>query len=462
MPISFRRAINVNTGDGYDNVGAFFLGDVSAEISEWLSSHPSVFSQYDYVTPEMYGAIGDGVTDDTSAWQAAVNSGKKVRAASSKYRCGTIYVTTDADIDCNNAEFSCKDVTLFDCRGTSESGTTEADYTANGDYTLTDTFTGIAYISGTNNVFKHRSYYRGGSVEHFHDGKLDTQIPIDITGVTVYRLNTIQVNIRNIANVVFDGANSLRIIYQEYCAYSVIENVNMTSLCYSVVNFDRCFKCTYRDSHFDTPQYHTYGDYYYPVAIYDSCYTTIENIHGHNVGWHCITTSGQTLCRGTKVVNCELYCDYPIPAYGDHPNGVETTITGSTLSSAGLGPLGRLTNCDIVCCKENDMCHVNLSVCSVDGLGVHTIESCRFYPQNSQYAAVRILCDPNDEGLSYDYYYNHLAVSNCRNMVPAVPMNIKKLAFIRVTGEVTVDTVSVMNTNLPVESGTAEHIYVYP
>lgn len=33
----------------------------------------------EYVTPEMYGAVGNGVTDDTAAWQAAVNTGLEVR-----------------------------------------------------------------------------------------------------------------------------------------------------------------------------------------------------------------------------------------------------------------------------------------------------------------------------------------------------------------------------------------------
>ena len=33
---------------------------------------------WNYVTPQMYGAAGDGVTDDTEAVQAALDSGKNV------------------------------------------------------------------------------------------------------------------------------------------------------------------------------------------------------------------------------------------------------------------------------------------------------------------------------------------------------------------------------------------------
>lgn len=74
-------------------------------IDDWLDAHPEVTTTVqdgaitetklydalklkvikDYVTPEMFGAVGDGVTDDSQAIQNAINSGKVVKFSKKIY-----------------------------------------------------------------------------------------------------------------------------------------------------------------------------------------------------------------------------------------------------------------------------------------------------------------------------------------------------------------------------------------
>lgn len=94
-----------------------------AAINKWLDDHPEATTTVadgslteakfsaalklktlkDYVTPEMFGAVGDGLTDDTAAWNAAIASGKPIVAVNDYlttsqlsldndvYMLGTIY-----------------------------------------------------------------------------------------------------------------------------------------------------------------------------------------------------------------------------------------------------------------------------------------------------------------------------------------------------------------------------------
>lgn len=101
-----------------------FTGDVDESVQNWLDAHPEATTTVedgtltvakltdeakmqtvnDYVTPEMYGAKGDGTTDDTSAIQSAVSSSKNVKFGKKTYVCGTINVNvSDVVIDGNGA-----------------------------------------------------------------------------------------------------------------------------------------------------------------------------------------------------------------------------------------------------------------------------------------------------------------------------------------------------------------------
>ncbi len=52
-----------------------------------------------FVTPDMFGAVGDGVTDDTAAFQTAINSNKKVVVPDGNYAISSIFLKTNTTLE---------------------------------------------------------------------------------------------------------------------------------------------------------------------------------------------------------------------------------------------------------------------------------------------------------------------------------------------------------------------------
>lgn len=72
---------------------------VDAALADYLEAHPLSIEHRGYVTPEMFGAVGDGVTDDSTAVQAAVDSGYNVRFLSRVYRFKNVVISRDIVIE---------------------------------------------------------------------------------------------------------------------------------------------------------------------------------------------------------------------------------------------------------------------------------------------------------------------------------------------------------------------------
>lgn len=96
---TFKNEIN-NKVDELIDFKEWFEQWTSAEIDnavwEWLTEHPEAITMNWFVTPQMYGAVGNGTHDDTNAFIMAFNSGKQVIVPNGNYRLSETLVTDES------------------------------------------------------------------------------------------------------------------------------------------------------------------------------------------------------------------------------------------------------------------------------------------------------------------------------------------------------------------------------
>lgn len=112
-------------GDGSTVWADPFEEPVDAAVQEWLDDHPEATTtvqdgaiteakisssflheiKNNYVTPQMYGAMGDGSTDDTQALQTAFDSGFDVFIPTGTYKTSGVNITINRHVYCDNVTF---------------------------------------------------------------------------------------------------------------------------------------------------------------------------------------------------------------------------------------------------------------------------------------------------------------------------------------------------------------------
>lgn len=406
MPITLStNRIQIKGNDSFIPIGA---------LSE-------VTSVTNYISPEYFGAVGDGIVDDTSAWQRAVNSGMNVVALSKHYKCGEISVTKNIVIDCNGADFNCTGALLFNIHGTIKATLTgQPNYDMNEvGYQITDNqysdYSGFAMLQGTNNFDESRTYYYGGFVCTFHDGIMEGSYPVDVTNGTdnntLLIVDPITATLKRIGSVTHPSGGypySIKVSYGFNCTIEDVNAVGMNS--YMFIELYRCLNCQCRNIKL-SGAYGTTGTNSYVIAFDDSSFCTVRDSYIYNKYWHCITTGNQYLCYRNKIENCVLLSDSGV-ACADHSNGVGTIVKDCNTASVLIGYQGIVENSIIVSQKtSNKACLVYIGTPTDERLVGATVKNVQFIPdQTCTTCGITVNSFPQESGKTF--YVDSINIEN--------------------------------------------------
>ena len=375
------------------------------------------------VTPEMFGAYGDGTHNDTNAWNAAASVKRSVKAFDKTYLTGKISVTDNIEIDCGNASFICSDDILFEFKGTKVTSlANENNYTRNDvDYTIVNadyaSYTGLAFVHGDNNFQEDRENYLGGFIATFQNGKITTSYPIPVTNPQIDIIEPITAELRNINNIthqtVQDTVHSICIEYGMGC---VLDNIKIKDAQgYADIDIDKSINVVLKNLTINHEVQFS-DNVSYVVYLTDSSFCTIKESYLFNRYWHTVTTSGNYLCFRNKIDKCELYSSVK-ETFLDHGNALGTTIINSDLNSAYLFGMSTIRNCNIMPCREDaqKVCRIVLQPSSIKENGTYTVENITFNPDDStsaNYCGVWLYNAPVVSGKTY--HYTNIKIRNCR------------------------------------------------
>ena len=372
------------------------------------------------VTPEQYGAYGDGTHDDTTAWQKAVDSNRNILAKAVTYLCGKIEVSTNTCIDCNHAKFICTDDILFDVRGTVNTTLAEqTDYSdSQQNYAIATeayaTYTGFAVLKGDNNFEKSRDYYKGGFVCEFKDGKMNGSFPIPVTNPSIELITPITGEIKNIDGLTHTSYSgdtaSINIVYG--LGYRISNISEKQDSGYKFINLSYCLNCICDNVNVNK-KYGSTGTVSYIVVIDDSSYCKVLNSVLHNEQWHAVTTGGRYLCYGNTISDCYL-TSRDSYAFLDHANARGTTIEDSTVQCLTITALGTVDNVELI--ANNDTykrCLLRLSLPSEENNAIFNVKNVNLHltsTTSAAYGGVQIVSSSETGGKTF--YCSRLTIDN--------------------------------------------------
>lgn len=354
-------------------------------INNWLDAHPEATTTVengslteakfadelklktikDYVTPEMFGAVGDGTTDDSGAIKNTIEHGGKIIFENGKTYCihNNITINTPeyADVDFNGCILDINAKTTFN-NISIDLG--EYSYSANDDqitianHTLED---GIFWLlcpeveasSRTNaNMWSGGDpAYRLGFSSWVFQNKLESPFPYDVSNANAKYFPAKKIILRNISDIKTNsyGHETHNIAFEFKGIDVILENLNskdydgttLFTFFYSKVDVH---DCVIRSNY----TYNIEDKYYYGIVIACCSNWKISNVVGQN-SWHTITTG---YSYGVSMNGCIDKCtfiknSYRMMQFVEHENSFNTKIIKSTIDGVVLNSGGIIENSDI-------------------------------------------------------------------------------------------------------------------
>lgn len=415
--------------------------------SDSLNGVVSWINGVNYVSPEQYGAIGDGDTDDTAAWKKAISSGKPIickRTAIYKIS-ETLNIHSDITIDGNNCRFICTADTLFHLVGSVIKTYNANDYIANTNYILSN-YNGYAVIKGGNNSIPFNDNLKNGGIVSFSNGVLNDSFPVSITEIKIDELKTISAIISNIADVIIgvDGT----VIFAEYNANSKFININCSGALYSLVRCKLCYNCVIEYCTNVQPMYTGQGVNTYIVLLESSSKCIVNNCIFANLFWDCFSTGGTYFCVDNQIKD-SVMIGQRTHSIDDHHNGIGTIVTNTVLTTATLGGRCYIHDCKIISPNSsNYSCNITLLAMPIE-FSQYRIENVDFYPSPTA-SNVNIILRRISDVQGVVGYFDFVKIKNVTNHTK-LSSNAEEIVFNNsenVANTIKVNSLDIDNVNL--------------
>ena len=428
--------IDDTAGDG-DTNKVWSADKTAGEVSTLSSAIASLGG----VTPEQYGAVGDGTTDDSEAVQAACNAGYEVRFEDNKTYYIPSQITIDHDVHLIGGKNTIiKTATqnnslnnVFVVSGTLKKTTTlTTDYTSTGNtdnsgnkFTLSDmTDIGIGdimVITAEDQYYNYSRayYYLGGTllIGDIYDGHLyaTMSMPFDIENTA-----NVSVKVYNAPTVIIEGfdfvadlnshGNYKYFITLKNCKNSIVRNCNLTMMD-GGINVANCVNTLIESVNLSKSEpVEVTGDGY--SILIASCTNTVIQRVMTICSQAGISLSGTIPNFDTFIRYCQLASECRRHGIAMHENSYNIVVEDCTLAGLNVLGTGVVNRCRFI--KNNrSSSDGGITFCGSHNpdYAILKVNDCMFESSNGVYVSPS---SPQNPVQAYDNIVGLIEINNCK------------------------------------------------